>query len=324
MLSIIIPIFNLEKYLNQCIDSVLSQTYTEYELILVDDGSIDRSSEICDEYAEKDNRIRVIHKKNGGASSARNLGIKEAKKEYIFFIDGDDFLDDNRALEIIINRLKESSADVLNFGFKKYYSDENKENKYFSIENSMPIDYCKEEKGFEFLAENSLYIASSWNKVIKRDLFEKYDLLFRESVYPEDIDWCARLAIVAKKFDFINESFYCYRQRENSISKNISTKNLNNLKNAIISCYDMSKDLKEPFKDYYLNYVAYQYATFLVCQSKVENNEENNQIIDSMFEYLFLLNYNNNSKVKILYFLSKIFGYKNLCRLVKLIYSIKK
>ena len=146
MLSIILPIFNREEHLNQCVYSILNQTYKDYELILVDDGSIDKSAQMCDEYAEQDNRVIVIHKENGGLSDARNTGVKVAKGEYIFFIDSDDFLDDNQALEKIVNRLKNSNADVLNFGFKKYYANQDKGYNYFKIDKNMPIEYCKDEK----------------------------------------------------------------------------------------------------------------------------------------------------------------------------------
>lgn len=323
MLSIILPIFNMEEHLNQCIDSILNQTCKDYELILVDDGSIDKSAQICDEYAEKDNRVIVIHKENGGLSDARNTGVKVAKGEYIFFIDSDDFLDDNKALEKIVNRLKKSNVDVLNFGFKKYYSNEDKGYNYFKIDKNMSIEYCREEKGFEFLIKNSLYIASAWNKVIKRELFEKNDLSFKKGIYSEDIDWCARLLIVAKKFDFINESFYCYRQREGSISKSISNKNLKDLKDAIVICYDMSEDLQGDFKNDFLSYVAYQYATFLVCQAKVKLDQENKTYIDKMRKYSFLLKYSNNKKVRILYILNSVLRYKNLCRIMRLFYRVK-
>ena len=92
-LSIIVPVYKVEQYINKCIDSILNQTFTDFELILVDDGSPDNCGKICDEYAQKDERVRVIHKENGGVSSARNLGIDEAKGEYVSFIDPDDWID---------------------------------------------------------------------------------------------------------------------------------------------------------------------------------------------------------------------------------------
>ena len=94
-ISIIVPVYNVEKYIHKCINSILDQSLTEFELILVDDGSPDRSGEICDEYSKKDNRIKVIHKSNGGVSSARNIGIDKACGEYIGFVDPDDYIDVN-------------------------------------------------------------------------------------------------------------------------------------------------------------------------------------------------------------------------------------
>ena len=91
-ISIIVPVYNVEQYLQSCIDSIITQTYTDWELLLVDDGSPDRSGEICDEYAKKDNRIRVFHKRNGGVSSARNLGLDKAQGEWVTFIDADDYI----------------------------------------------------------------------------------------------------------------------------------------------------------------------------------------------------------------------------------------
>ena len=93
--SIIVPVYNVEKYLRECIDSILCQTFTDFELILVDDGSKDESGKICDEYAEKDNRIKVIHKENGGQSTARNCGVKESSGKYIVFLDSDDFISED-------------------------------------------------------------------------------------------------------------------------------------------------------------------------------------------------------------------------------------
>ena len=322
MLSIIIPIFNAEKFLKKCIDSILEQTYTEYELILVDDGSTDSSGNICDKYAENNQCIKVIHQVNSGAAAARNAGIKVAKNDYIFFIDSDDFIDKKNAFNIIHERLKQTKAGVLNFNFKKYY-DVRKQKRYFNIDENMPLEYLVNKKEFEFLYKNDLYIASPWNKVVKREIFNKYDLKFVEGIYSEDIEWCARLAIYAQSFDFINEDFYCYRQIPTSVSKSISNKNLKDLKDSIVLCYKKSKELNTGFKIFYLNYVAYQYATFFVCQAKVKLDQENKIYIDQMKKYLFLLRYGKQKKVKALYILSKIIGYKNLCRLMRIFYGVK-
>ena len=126
--SIIIPVYNVEKYLNECVDSVLNQTYKYMEIILVDDGSTDSSPQICDSYAEKDNRIRAIHKENGGLSSARNAGIKNMTGDYVLFLDSDDFWDNNKALEHLSYIISEQKPDVVCYGYKEfctgYFKDE--------------------------------------------------------------------------------------------------------------------------------------------------------------------------------------------------------
>ena len=119
-LSVIVPVYKVEKYIHKCVDSILNQTFTDFELILVDDGSPDNCGRICDEYAEKDSRVRVIHKKNGGVSDARNVGVVESKGDYISFVDPDDWIETN-ALEQIWNKAEANLKSVLassaiNFG----------------------------------------------------------------------------------------------------------------------------------------------------------------------------------------------------------------
>ena len=119
--SIIVPIYKVEQYLEKCINSILVQTLYRFELVLVDDGSPDNCGKICDVFAAKDNRIRVVHKKNGGLSSARNAGIDVCVGSYVIFIDSDDFWDDENALRKIYSNLLESNAELLVFPAKRYY-----------------------------------------------------------------------------------------------------------------------------------------------------------------------------------------------------------
>ena len=236
-LSIIIPVYNMEKYLEQCMESILNQTYKGYEIILVDDGSTDSSSKICDNYVEKYDFIKVIHKNNGGAADSRNRGLNIAKGDYILFMDSDDFFNEKYAFEKIVKRLEDTNTDILNFGFKKYFEEKDISQVYFKKEkNNMPVSICKSHESFKYLVQKSLFVSAPWNKVIKRELFSKYSLEFKSGIYSEDIEWCGRLAIVANSFDFINTDFYSYRQRKSSISKNMSDKNIKDLKDSIITC----------------------------------------------------------------------------------------
>ena len=120
--SIIVPVYKAERYLSQCVESVLKQDFNDFELILVDDGSPDKSPGICDSYAEKDSRVLVIHKPNGGASDARNVGIKAAKGDYLMFIDSDDYWDDTSVLRKISSIFDETESDLVQFGQRRYFS----------------------------------------------------------------------------------------------------------------------------------------------------------------------------------------------------------
>ena len=126
MVSVIIPIYKVEKYLRKCIDSVLNQTYQDFEIILVDDCSPDNCPKICDEYAKTDGRIKVIHKENGGVSSARNAGIKIANGEYLSFIDSDDSVEEN-FLQILVEGLENNGADLCTTKHKKVFENSNEE-----------------------------------------------------------------------------------------------------------------------------------------------------------------------------------------------------
>ena len=144
LISVIIPVYNAEKFLNKCLDSVIGQTYKNLEIILVDDGSQDDSGKICDEYAQKDNRIKVIHKENGGDSSARNTGLKMATGKYITTIDSDDWIELN-AYEDMLKVLLEKNVDIVRCGFYKNYG-EKCEEMTFVYPDSLRIDLLKEKR----------------------------------------------------------------------------------------------------------------------------------------------------------------------------------
>lgn len=177
-ISIIVPIYNVEKYLPKCIDSILKQTFTEFELLLIDDGSKDLSGRICDEYAKKDTRIKVFHKSNGGVSSARNIGLLHAKGEWIYFADADDELELD-GLEILFSAVKDNNIDFVMGGYTKYDENEKmlfttpkRQDKILSAQTC--ISYLFKPKGYE-------YHGYLWNKLFKKSIVS--DLKFNEDIY---------------------------------------------------------------------------------------------------------------------------------------------
>lgn len=313
--SVIIPIYNIESYIETCVESVRTQTWTNTEIILVDDGSTDKSPQICDEIQQTDNRVIVIHQPNKGLSEARNSGIRVATGEYIMFLDGDDFWNDHQALERLMKRTGEVDADVLNFSYQKYYEDTGKIVPYFSNVQAMPTSCCTKETQINYLTKHNLYIASACNKLIRRSLFNE-ELMFVSGIYSEDVEWCARLLKRARSMDFVCENFYCYRQRSDSIRHTITHKKCEDLCNNIISCITDASELGEPVKTYLYRYAAYQYGTFFMVQAQGE--KEPSDSIKKLSRYQWLLKYRcHNKKLLILHLGCKLLGYERVCKLIR-------
>ena len=218
--SIIVPVFNVDKYLRQCLDSILTQTYTDWECILVDDGSKDSSGEICDEYINQDNRFRVFHKENGGVSSARNRGIEEARGEWLFFADADDTLDIN-CLKILLNETSKNCQLVM-AGFRKY-----------SDEGQLIADY--DSKRHKIITKDEaiteLYIPSDlpyqgylWCKLFSSAIIRKLGLTFDESIYfNEDRLFVMQyLCRMEGKIAYTTSSIYNYVERSMGAMSSLS------------------------------------------------------------------------------------------------------
>lgn len=206
--SFILPIYNVDKYLEKCIDSILEQEYNNYEIILVDDESKDNCPIICDNYKKKDNRIKVIHKKNGGLCDARNTGLKIAKGEYILFVDPDDYIEKDY-LNIIDENIKQ--GDMLIFSY--YYLYKNKKYKGFSINKVL-----SNKEAQEYLVSDNKYCGYVWNKVYKKKLLDKYRIFFDLNVtVSEDLLFTFKYIEKINEVKVISSPLINYRQRKSSI-----------------------------------------------------------------------------------------------------------
>lgn len=210
--SIIVPVYNVEKYVSVCIDSIVHQSYRNIEIILVDDGSTDKSGVICDKWQKKDRRIKVIHKKNGGLSSARNVGLDNAHGEYISFIDSDDFIKEDM-LSSLIKEMKNYECDIVCCNYF-YYSNNNKQLHNVQIkENKL---YSSTE-AINNLFYDGYYKFYAWNKLYKRSLFG-YQIRYPEGKLFEDITTTYKLFKKSNNILFLNRALYFYRVRQNSIT----------------------------------------------------------------------------------------------------------
>ena len=199
--SIIVPVYNTEKYLPQCVSSVLGQTFRDFELLLIDDESPDGSGALCDSYAEKDPRVRVIHQKNGGLSNARNSGLTAASGEYILFLDSDDYWHRADALEAIDREFTTTGADVV---LLKHHTLNVETGELLESSDTLTPEMFAERSYGEQLSmcvSTQLYDTCAWNKAFRRSLMDKKDLFFTEGIIAEDIDWVARLSLAASRKD---------------------------------------------------------------------------------------------------------------------------
>jgi glycosyltransferase involved in cell wall biosynthesis len=316
--SLVIPVYNVEKYLRQCIESVLHQNYNNYECILVDDGSSDSSGAICDEYARIDDRVRVIHKLNGGLSSARNAGLDIACGKYIFFLDSDDYIIRNDALNDIASIINANNPDVIIFPFIKRFEKSGQllTNKYIPFE----LRQMERREWFvtsEYLLTKGLYKASAANKIINHDLLLKFNMRFQVGKFCEDIPWCADILLYCKNFSYYPHPFYVYRQHAQSISKS-SPK-------AIYDAFTFTSDgyrnvQSSNFEDKIIFYAYYASEYTWLLSRQFECNEIKMEHMKSMKK---LLNYGLSIKTKMAKMLVDVLGFNFACLFLRNIYILK-
>ena len=210
LISVIVPIYNVEKYLARCVDSIVNQTYKNLEIILVDDGSPDRCPQMCDDYAEKDSRIKVVHKKNGGLSDARNAGMAVATGEYISFIDSDDYVSDD-FFECLLDVMNKENSDIAECSVVKFYED----NRFDEFSDDLSVKtYDTQDAMSALIAENQFH-QHVWNKLYKTELVK--DIPYAVGKLNEDEFWTYRVFGRANKVARINKTMYYYFQRISSI-----------------------------------------------------------------------------------------------------------
>lgn len=247
-LSIIVPVYKVEPYIHKCIISILSQTFTSFELILVDDGSPDKCGEICDEYARKDTRVRVLHKENGGLSSARNAGIDIAQGEYISFIDSDDYIDKDM-YESMFYLSRKYDADVVECGFSKVRGNEIEP--IIHKEGTIVGDNLF---ALGLLAEFGLH-SLACNKIYRRYLFDGVRFPFGK--IHEDEFVMHKIFLSLKRYVYLGKSEYFYVQREGSImAEGYSLKTLNRLEAYEERYYFLKNNINEQS---ILSLVEYRY-----------------------------------------------------------------
>ena len=227
--SIIVPVYNVEKYIDECLKSLINQTFEDFEIVIVDDGSTDSSGKICDDYASKDNRIKVIHKKNEGLLMARRTGLSECQGEYILHCDSDDYVS-IKLLETVKNEIDNSHPDMVMFGYS-VINDEHKilENHYDIFRDREFFSGKKREKLIKELS-SATWLNNMWSKATKRecvDLDQDYSK-YKSIKMGEDIFQVVSLVEKCESFVYLAEPLYLYRSNTSGMSKNIEVFYLDN------------------------------------------------------------------------------------------------
>lgn len=276
-ISIIVPVYNVEAYLEKCVESILKQTYTNLEILLVNDGSTDKSGELCDKLALRDHRIRVIHKENGGLSDARNRGIDEASSNLIGFIDSDDYIDEDM-YETLYRQMVASKADLSMCG-------------HYDVYHQIPEKQVAEIKTWELMPEEAIKMVmeakilsvTAVNKLYKKALFEQ--LRFRIGKIAEDAFIMVDLIHQCSKIVATNEKKYYYVHRENSITtQKFSLKFLN-----VIEAYEQNaKMISENYPDLYdVAIMRLNWAYFYVLDRLLVDNDFKDKVLeDRLISYL--------------------------------------
>lgn len=319
--SIIIPVYKVEKYLHQCVDSVLCQTFKGFELILVDDGSPDSCPVICDSYAKKDARVIVIHQKNAGQAAARNVGMKLAQGEYVIFIDSDDYIINSDFLLKLAERTH-SHPDLICYKFSKYYDNSNK---------LVPSSFCMpqffDEDTYAIrlskLIEADAFYCAPWSKAIRLELLINNDIYFENGLLSEDQDWYYKVVTKAQTIENIDTAFIAYRQRAGSTSRTWSSKNMTDTLHIISKWKGlMEADGKNPINSVLLNSLGKLYCNLLIgcCSYK---GLDKNAYIKRLQQLAVLLQYDKNPRVRKMSFVYRITGIRILFLFIKLAVKIK-
>lgn len=236
--SIVIPVYNVEVYLKECIESVLQQSYTNLEIILVDDGATDSSGKICDEYKDKDNRVIVIHKENGGLSSARNSGLAIATGEFVYFLDSDDYIEKN-AIEVLVENMRTNNSEVVFLDGNIFYEEGAEIRLTNTYIRQRKYELCNGKEQLRKLIETGEYRTAVPFLFFKKEFLDNYQLRFKEGIIHEDELFTILVFMTDVMVSHCNFPLYNYRIRQNSIMT--ASKNIKSYESMLVVFYELVK-----------------------------------------------------------------------------------
>lgn len=310
--SFVIPVYKAEKYLDECISSILMQTYSDYEIILVDDGSPDNSGLLCDSYAKQYSNIYTIHQENGGASAARNTGIRAARGQYIIFLDSDDFWFDKNGLEKVFRETLKN-PDMIVFASKDYYENTKEwyddRYNYDDILNSLSPQEC-----LHYMIGHDRFNVHPGKRAIKRKFILDNELFFKPGIRSEDIEVGIRAANCLPVYRFIDEKIYVYRHHEDSVTTTIGLKHLLEYK-SIIETFATWSYANNDVRDALLSYLGYQLGLLIAFINSIKPDGYK-KLLKELKQYTYLFKYTLYPRTKIVAVLYRLLGYRITCILL--------
>lgn len=268
-ISVIVPIYNVANYLRTCVDSILASTFTDFELVLIDDGSTDASGSICDEYASRDSRVNVIHQENKGMSIARNLGIEKSAGKYISFVDADDVIAPSMLQQLIYALESGPNYDFSMARALTFYDDDTVQWDAVAVNDPEIVEYSQQMYMSYLFRGNQFGYPVVWSKLFKRDFIG--DARFK-SIDAEDIEWQTRMCVNMKKAVMVEQELYGYRVRHDSITHENGGVNRATVcrLNTFLMCLN---DLPKEYTNYRSWCLLYTYKMMLNTRYNARNTE---------------------------------------------------
>ncbi len=324
LFSVIIPVFNVEKYLKECVDSVLKQTFTDYELILVDDGSTDTSGALCDKFAAANDKIKVIHKENGGAADSRNVGIRAALGDYIICLDSDDYVIEEDFFADIKEKLSKTDADIVLYKYCQFTDGETKlQPCTFSFSTASSAKSSDEL--LAAIVKADAFYAAAWNKVVRRILLKDNNIEFEVGITGEDNEWYLHLLTSAEcRFAVIDKPYIAYRQRAGSVTKTIKLKNLTDYI-YVLEKWDKgisNAPISERRKEALYGAMAKYYANLLIVYSRTKDKDKKSYK-KRVKALSHLLKYAKSSRPKTILKIYSLIGFEGTVLSLKILDMLK-
>lgn len=308
-LSIIIPVYNVEQYLQCCVQSVITQTYQDLQVILVNDGSTDSSGILCDQLAQQDSRMQVVHKENGGLSDARNAGLMVATGDYVAFLDSDDVYLLIDGLELLMALAQTEQPDVLLFQAVDVYPN------HQSARKAYDEAWIAAHSGMEVFCQ--LVCTQSFNmsacfQIIRRELLEQHQIYFEKGLLSEDVDWSLRLWKYVQRVRAINLPMYGYQHREGSISTTYTIRNLRSYKHIFAKFVQLYNErIVDAATELYwkttMGYLAQMYTSCLYAYGQIAR-EDKSEAYAILKRYATLLEHSISIKSERVVLLKRYIG----------------